>query len=380
MVVKKLSFIAFLLILPIFFILPVEAEEENLAPDGYDDFMNSIPEDIAELLPDGMFSSDMEEIGSAVKEASSWDYIWDVIFDLIGLNIKDALKIFAQITGLLLLCSLLSMLKNTIKNESLSSILPVVSSVVIVSAILVISKEPLERINLFFEQLKTLVNTMTPMICSLYAMGGNVSTAVVQNYGMIMFLSIFENICILSLQLILGICMTLAVASAFMPNVNLKPLSDAIKKTFTFFVGLVMLIFSTVLSTQTLLASKADSLGAKTAKLFTGQIIPLVGGTVGDSLRTAGASIEYLRSTVGVGIIIVFLLLVLPTVLSVWSFRLSFVASNAVSGLLGCEREGKMISEIASIYGYILAITSICSIMLLFLMTLFVRCSSALSG
>ena len=380
MVVKKLSFIAFLLILPIFFILPVEAEEENLAPDGYDDFMNSLPEDIAELLPDGMFSSDMEEIGSAVKEASSWDYIWDVIFDLIGLNIKDALKIFAQITGLLLLCSLLSMLKNTIKNESLSSILPVVSSVVIVSAILVISKEPLERINLFFEQLKTLVNTMTPMICSLYAMGGNVSTAVVQNYGMIMFLSIFENICILSLQLILGICMTLAVASAFMPNVNLKPLSDAIKKTFTFFVGLVMLIFSTVLSTQTLLASKADSLGAKTAKLFTGQIIPLVGGTVGDSLRTAGASIEYLRSTVGVGIIIVFLLLVLPTVLSVWSFRLSFVASNAVSGLLGCEREGKMISEIASIYGYILAITSICSIMLLFLMTLFVRCSSALSG
>lgn len=380
MVVKKLSFIAFLLILPIFFILPVEAEEENLAPDGYDDFMNSIPEDIAELLPDGMFSSDMEEIGSAVKEASSWDYIWDVIFDLIGLNIKDALKIFAQITGLLLLCSLLSMLKNTIKNESLSSILPVVSSVVIVSAILVISKEPLERINLFFEQLKMLVNTMTPMICSLYAMGGNVSTAVVQNYGMIMFLSIFENICILSLQLILGICMTLAVASAFMPNVNLKPLSDAIKKTFTFFVGLVMLIFSTVLSTQTLLASKADSLGAKTAKLFTGQIIPLVGGTVGDSLRTAGASIEYLRSTVGVGIIIVFLLLVLPTLLSVWSFRLSFIASNAVSGLLGCEREGKMISEIASIYGYILAITSICSVMLLFLMTLFVRCSSALSG
>ena len=174
--------------------------------------------------------------------------------------------------------------------------------------------------------------------------------------------------------------MTLAVASAFMPNVNLKPLSDAIKRTFTFFVGLVMLIFSTVLSTQTLLASKADSLGAKTVKLFTGQIIPLVGGTVGDSLRTAGASIEYLRSTVGVGIIIVFLLLVLPTILSIWSFRLSFIASNAVSGLLGCDREGKMISEIASIYGYILAITSICSVVLLFLMTLFVKCSSALSG
>lgn len=380
MVIKRILFFIFLPVFIFSLSITVNAEETNSAPEGYEDLLEAVPDDIAELLPDGIFSSDMDEIGAAVQEATSWEYIWNVVFDLIGLNLKDALKIFAEISGLLVLCSLLNMLKNTIKNENLSSILTLVGSVVIGSAIVEMAKAPLDRINLFFEQLKTLVNTMTPMICSLYAMGGNVSTAVVQNYGMIMFLTIFENICIGALQLILGICLALAVSSAFMPNMNLKPLSDAIKKTFTFFIGLVMLIFSTVLSTQTLLSSKADSLSAKTAKMFAGQMIPLVGGTVGDTLRTAGASIEYLRSTVGVGIIIIFLLLVLPTVLSVWGFRLSFVASNAVSGLLGCEREGRMVSEIASIYGYILAIVSICSVVLLFLLTLFVRCSSAISG
>ena len=380
MVIKRILFFIFLPVFIFSLSITVNAEETNAAPEDYEDLLEAVPDDIAELLPDGIFSSDMDEIGAAVQEATSWEYIWNVVFDLIGLNLKDALKIFAEISGLLVLCSLLNMLKNTIKNENLSSILTLVGSVVIASAIVEMAKTPLDRINLFFEQLKTLVNTMTPMICSLYAMGGNVSTAVVQNYGMIMFLTIFENICIGALQLILGICLALAVSSAFMPNMNLKPLSDAIKKTFTFFIGLVMLIFSTVLSTQTLLSSKADSLSAKTAKMFAGQMIPLVGGTVGDTLRTAGASIEYLRSTVGTGIIIIFLLLVLPTVLSVWGFRLSFIASNAVSGLLGCEQEGRMVSEIASIYGYILAIVSICSVVLLFLLTLFVRCSSAISG
>ena len=380
MVIKRILFFIFLPVFIFSLSITVNAEETNAAPEDYEDLLEAVPDDIAELLPDGIFSSDMDEIGAAVQEATSWEYIWNVVFDLIGLNLKDALKIFAEISGLLVLCSLLNMLKNTIKNENLSSILTLVGSVVIASAIVEMAKTPLDRINLFFEQLKTLVNTMTPMICSLYAMGGNVSTAVVQNYGMMMFLTIFENICIGALQLILGICLALAVSSAFMPNMNLKPLSDAIKKTFTFFIGLVMLIFSTVLSTQTLLSSKADSLSAKTAKMFAGQMIPLVGGTVGDTLRTAGASIEYLRSTVGTGIIIIFLLLVLPTVLSVWGFRLSFIASNAVSGLLGCEQEGRMVSEIASIYGYILAIVSICSVVLLFLLTLFVRCSSAISG
>ena len=101
---------------------------------------------------------------------------------------------------------------------------------------------------------------------------------------------------------------------------------------------------------------------------------------MGDSLRTAGASIEYLRSTVGVGVIIVFLLLVLPTLLSIVGFRLSFIASNAISGLLGCEKEGRLINEMASIYGYVLAIASICALSLLFILTLFARCGSALSG
>ena len=257
--------------------------------------------------------------------------------------------------------------------------LTLVGSVVVASAIVELSKAPIERINLFFEHTKALVNTMTPIVCSLYAMGGNVSTAVVQNFGMMSFLAIFENVCITGLQAILGICMALAISGAFMPNIDVKPLADAIKKTFTFFVGFVMLVFSSVLSAQTVLASKSDSLGTKTVKMFAGQMIPIVGGTVGESLRTAGASIEYLRSTVGIGIIVLFLLFVLPTLLSVWGYRLSFIASGAISGLLGCEREGKMIGEIASIYGYILAIVSISSVALLLLMTLFVNCSSALS-
>lgn len=378
--IKRALCLVFVLLLFFSWALTVHAEEKDDALKDYQELLDGIPDDIADLLPEGMFSSSTEDIEQGIKEATSWEYVWDVIFDLLGLNLKAALEIFAKICALLVLCSLLNMMKNSIKNENMSSILTLVGSIVIASAIVEMSRAPLDRINVFFEQTKTLTNTMAPLVCSMYAMGGNVSVAVAQNFGMMTFLTIFENVCIGGLQIILGICMALAISSAFMPNIDLKPLNDAIKKTFTFFVGFIMLIFTSVLSAQTVLASKADSLGAKTVKMFAGQMIPMVGGTIGESLRTAGASIEYLRSTVGIGIIILFLIMTLPTLLSVWGYRLSFVASGAVSGLLGCDREGKMISEIASIYGYILAIASISSVTLLLLMTLFVRCSSALAG
>lgn len=373
--VKKI--IIFFLIFMLFLNIPVMAEE---LPEDYTDFTDSIPEDIADLIPEGMFSSDPEKIKTAVEEMTSWEYIWDLIFDFIGLNLKEAIKTFAHLTGILVLCSLLSMLKNSVKSEGIAVLLPTVSSVVVISAILVISKEPLERIEIFFEEIQIFTNTITPVLCSMYAIGGNVTGAIVNNYGMLMFLSILENLCLISFKVIVGVCTSLAIASAFLPNINLKPLIDAVKRIFTFFVGIAMLLFSAVLSSQTLLSVKSDSLGSKTIKMFAGQMIPLVGGSIGDSLRTAGAGVEYLRSTVGIGIIIIYAIMIIPTVLSVWGFRISFIASNAVSGLLGCEREGRLISEIASIYGYILAIASICSVSLLLIITIFAKCSSALSG
>ena len=138
------------------------------------------------------------------------------------------------------------------------------------------------------------------------------------------------------------------------------------------------LLFTTVISTQTLLASKADTITTKTAKLLAMQVIPVVGSTVGESLRTAGASIEYLRSNVGVALIVILILAILPTIITISIYRFVFIAGNAVSGLLGCNREGTLILEISSIFGYVLAILCISSIVVIYLLTIFAKCSSAL--
>lgn len=359
-------------------VFSVCAQEEGQIPDEYEDLLDSLPGDIANILPDEIFSDNIEDISQGAQKLTSWAYIFDTVFDILGLNIKTVLKSIALIVGLIVLCSLLNMLKNSTNNIATSRTIDLVSGVAVITTVLKISQEPLQRAMALLEEIMVFTNTVSPVICAMYAMGGNVSGALIHNYGLIVFLSVLENICIISLEAIVGVCMGLTLASSFIGGANLLPLSNAVKKAFTFFIGMVMLIFTTVISTQTLLASKADTLSAKTAKMLATQIIPVVGGTIGETLRTAGASIEYLRSNVGVVLIVIFLIMIMPTLISIALYRLGFIISNAFAGLLGCERESKILLEISSIYGYVLAIISISAITLLLLITVFAKCSSPL--
>ena len=363
----------------IFPVLNVFAEDDTQLPSEYEYMLDSLPDDISDMLPDEIFSDDIENIANGTQKLTSWEYIFDNVFDILGLNIKTLLKSLATIIGLLVICSILNTLKDSIKNIGSERVISFVSGAVIVLTVLQISRAPLQRAMLMLEEIKVFTNTITPVMCSIYAMGGNVTSALVHNYGLIVFLSILENICIISLEAILGVCLGLTIASSFIDETNLIPLSNAIKKSFTFFVGMMMLIFTTVISAQTLLASKADTLSSKTAKMLATQIIPVVGGTIGETLRTAGASIEYLRSNVGVLLIIILVMMILPTFVSIALYRLGFIIANAFAALLGCDREGKMLLEISSIYGYVLAIISICAIALLLLITIFAKCSSPLT-
>ena len=359
--------------------LNVFAQEESDIPNEYDDMLDSLPNDIADMLPDEIFSDDINSIAQGTKELTSWDYIFNTVFDILGLNIKTIVKSLATIIGILVLCALLNMLKNTMKSAAIERILNLISIAALVLVVLKISYEPLQKAMQLLQEMRVFTNTISPVMCSIYAMGGNVSNALVHNYGLIVFLSILENICIVALESILGVCLGLTIASSFIDESNLLPLNNAIKKAFTFVVGIMMLVFTTVISTQTLLASKADTLTSKTAKMLASQIIPVVGGTIGETLRTAGASIEYLRSNVGIALVVTFILLVLPTIISIGLYRMVFIITNSLAGLLGCKKEGNIISELASIYGYVLAILCFCSLTLLFILTIFAKCASPLS-
>jgi hypothetical protein len=118
---------------------------------------------------------------------------------------------------------------------------------------------------------------------------------------------------------------------------------------------------------------------ARTAKLVSSTVIPTVGGSVGETLRTVAASVQYLKSVVGIGGILLVLLLVLPTLLSLIAVRLVFLLAGGVAEMLGCEREARLLGELGSVFGCMLAVSAISGVMFILALTVFLKSTVALA-
>ena len=382
------SFIRLLLLSALFslgFVVLLElkvcaAESYNYSsvPGEYTELVEGLPSDISSALPDDIYSDEPGKVGNAVAEIFSAEYLFSVISSALSLGIGDAAALFVMLSGVLVLSAVFSAFKSSVASEAMSRAVSFSTSCALFGCVISVQAEHFLRVEEFFERLALIMNGMIPVASVVYAMGGNLSTAATSSGMLYVFLAFCEEICRSSILPIAALCTAFALCSSFSSNVNLHGLSSAIKKCYTFVLGLMMTVLLAVLSAQTVLSSAADTVSARAAKLVASNVIPIVGSSVGDTLRTLSSSVGYLKSVCGIGGIVFIILLVLPTLISLLLTRAVFILAVAVADLVGCESESKLLSELGSVYGVLVAVISMCSVMFILALTVFVRCTVAL--
>ena len=125
------------------------------------------------------------------------------------------------------------------------------------------------------------------------------------------------------------------------------------------------------------LSASADTVSARAAKLLASNVIPIVGSSVGDTLRTLSSAVGYIKNVCGIGGIIFILLLVLPIIIRLLLIRWAFILAVAVADVLGCSAQSRLLSELGSVYGVLIAVISMCSVMFILAITIFLRSSIA---
>ena len=347
----------------------------------YRDLLDSLPEGVAERLPEEMHpngeATDFERVAEGVAEMSGFAYLLGEVGNVLSVEWGTAWRTLARTVGLLLISAVAEVLRRTFRSEALSRALSWGVSFALFAAVLSTLYAQLQKTARFLEQVTALVTGLLPLMAALHAMGGNVAVAAVQHSTLLLFLSICENVCGRTVMPMTGMCLSLTVSTVFSSGPSLRGLTALIKSSYTRTLGFVMLLLSFVLSTQTLLRAAADSLTARAAKFLAGNLIPVVGGALGDTFRTVASGVGFLKSTVGVGVMIVLFLMLLPVLISLLLTRLSFRLSLTVSDLLGCETESRLLNELVGIYGTLIAVVSMCTVFLIFALTLFVRVSAA---
>lgn len=387
---RALALLAFLLFFLCLLSPTVSAEEKQEAeeteewlgeevPPELAELLDSLPEEIRALLPEGIFSSRTEEVGEAVGEMGSFSFLLEAVLSLAGIRLRDCAGLFASVLGILLLSAISSALASSLGEKRIGKAFSLCSSLVILLALFSMGYHGLSSVQDYLNTLSSMSAAVLPLLGVLYATGGNLSAAVASSTGLSVFMTLLEELVARTVLPLCGICLAFSLISALDTAPQLGTLIASLKKGYTTALSFLMMLLLAMLGTQTTLGARADSLAMRSVRFAASNLIPVVGGSVGELLRTVTAGVGYLRGTVGLCGILLLLLAFLPTLLELLLLRMTWLLSASAAELLGCAVEKRLLEELASLIGYLIAAVSICSAVLFVSLTLLTHCASALA-
>ncbi len=343
------------------------AEEESTVgeppPDAYFDLLEGLPEELRQWLPDGLDSASTEEIGEAVEEMSSFSYLANAVLSMLGASLPSCAALLASLCGILILASLSRTVATSFGRTR--SAFTICSSLVIKGLLFANCILRFEEVSRYLTSLRNLTRLTLPLSAALYTLGGNVSQAVASTATLSVYLAILDELVTKSIFPFIGICLALFLMQSLSNAPRTDLLLSTLKSNYTLLLSFLMMLLLAMLSSRSLLAARSDSLLFHSAKFAAGKLIPVVGGSVSELLRTLSASVGYLRGTLGLCGVLLLLLTLLPTVIRLFLLRLVWQIAASVGELLGCESEKKLLNEFASLCGYLIAVASILSSVLL---------------
>ena len=356
--VKKYLFASALLFFCFFafsFCVGAETKAPGILDEAWEGFAQEIPPEAEEYFPQDSFF-DQESFSSAVNEMTTPKYVVSALLQMLGVEMKSALRLFFLLAGVIIVSAVLSALSKLTDNSLLRTVMRYCSLGAVFASVIYVFFNHFERLELFFERISAFFCGMIPITASVWAMGGNVTTATAGSATLYCFLNVFEGLWAASAIPVCTLIIMLGFCDVLCSELKTCRLVSCVKKIYGFFLGLSMTVLLSSLAAQTTLTAAADSVAARTGRLVSSTVIPVIGGNIGEALRTVATSVRYLKSIFGIGGIIIIAILTLPMVFTILLTRFVFGVSSAFADIVGCEEESKLLSVFSEAYGILLAV------------------------
>ncbi len=347
-------------------------------PEEFSILLDALSEELRAQLPASIFENDTASVGAAATELSDYRFLLAALLESIGIHLRQALGVLASLAGVLLLSSVLAALRSSLSRNALSRAFSMLSSLVILSAVATCGYETAASVSDALSSLCALTNASLPMMGAVYAMGGNLTAAAASSAALTIYMTLMETIIGKTVVPFCCLCLSLSWIGVTEPTMRVGTLLATLKKKYATLLSFLMMLLLAMLGAQGTLAARADTLAMRSARFAVGNLLPVVGGSVGELLRTVSAGVGYLRGVLGVCGVLFLLLTLLPTIARLLLFRTVWQAAASLADFLGCDGERRLLEEIASLNGHLTAAVCICSSVPLLALTLFARCASAI--
>ncbi len=313
---------------------------------GFDEAFSAVSDETLLLLDElGLNEVSFDSLFNA-----SISDVFSVLFDLFTRCVKEPLRFFAVSS---VVAALTSVVSSFFHNPA------AVGNIGTCAAALAAAVPAAQTVNAAvaaMECVGAFTTAFAGAYCAVVSSAGNINAAVSYSVSAAVSNIVISQFGTQLLKTVTGVMCAMAFLSCFDIYALARRAGEVVKKVTVSILGLAGTVFTGVVSLKDLLADSADSLASRSVRFLVGKSVPVVGGVVSESYNAFIAGIKLIKSSVGVFGIAAAALTVLPVLITLGAWSLSFYAAISVCEAFGCSGISSVFSILRDAFAVSIAI------------------------
>ena len=233
--------------------------------------------DSQKYMPDFMDDMDINNIlDMALKGKIENKTFIKKILNLLGVQVKDTLKILISVLIIILIHSILRSVTDGLENSDVSKIVYYVQYILIVTITMANFSEILTSVNETIQNLVGFSEILMPLLITLMIYTGSIATTTMVEPIILFLIEFIANLITKLILPVISIICVLIIVSKITDKVKIEKLTNFMKSSIVWILGVVLTVFIGVISLEGTLTSSVDGITAKTAKAAVSNLIPVV--------------------------------------------------------------------------------------------------------
>ena len=341
--------------------------EENF---GADEIESALPEQARDYLDEADISPDNNGILNVSAES-----LLDVLWNTVSGELTKPLKMLASLSGVIILMALADTMRDS-ASKSGGEAFRIVGVLAGAGMMTGYISECVISAATTVEAVSTFMLTFIPVFAGIVAINGQITTATIYNAVLIGASQVFSQLCTMFIMPMSSAILGISAAGSVNGDLHIDRLAELIKKIVFWGLSLLVTLFVGLLSLQSFVTVSADNVTMKAAKFAVSTTIPIVGGAVSEALSTVKSTMGIMKGSIGTFGMISGALVILPSLVSAFCFKLALFIAGAVSDLFGTKALTELIKSGECVMSIVIAVL-FCFMLLLSVSTAVILFSGA---
>ena len=342
-------------------------DEQNLIQSQADSLgISTFLSDSQKYTQDVFGDIDINEIFTAsISGNMDNNMIMDIIFTLLGDNLKSTLVTIGSVMIIVVIHSILKAISENLGNENVSKIAYYIEYILIITLIMTNFSSIITEMKTAVQNLTGFANTLIPLLITLMITTGNVvSSGMLQPILLLMvtFISNFMTNILIPIALV---ATALGIISKISDQAQVGKLSKFLNSSMVWILGTVLTLFVSVTSLEGGLTASVDGVTAKAAKTAISSVVPVVGSILGDAVNTIMGCSNIIKNAVGVVGILVIIAICIRPIIQLAALTITYYLGAALCEPIADEKVVGIMEQMGGTFKIFLAVLFALTVLLI---------------